>query len=109
MIVYGISTCALTKRAIRTLEDAGRDVTFRDVRTDPMSDDEWAELITEFGDHLVDRKSPDWRGLSDWLKNSETEAQLAAKPKLMTRPVIRDGDAFHLGWDEAVRAAVTTA
>ncbi|WP_107496525.1 ArsC/Spx/MgsR family protein [Thalassobius sp. I31.1] len=108
MIVYGISTCALTKRAIRTLEEAGRDVDFRDVRADPMSDDEWAELIAEFGDRLVDRKSPDWRGLSDWLKNSEAEAQLAAKPKLMTRPVIRDGDVFHLGWDEAVQAAITT-
>ena len=103
MIVYCINTCALTKRAIRTLEDAGRDVTFRDVRADPMSDDEWAGLIVEFGDRLVDRKSTDWRALSDWLKNSEAEAQIIAQPKVMTRPVIRDQDRFYLGWDEAVQ------
>ncbi len=108
MIVYGISTCALTKRAIKTLEDAGRDVSFRDVRSDPMSDAEWAELLVEFGDRLVDRKSPDWRGLNEWLKNSDADAQLAAKPKLMTRPVIRDGDAFHIGWDDSVQAAILT-
>lgn len=105
MIVYGINTCALTKRAIRTLQDAGRDVTFRDVRADPMSDDEWAGLIVEFGDRLVDRKSTDWRALSDWLKNSEAEAQLSAKPKLMVRPVIRDGEKYFLGWDDATMAA----
>ena len=105
MIVYGINTCALTKRAFRTLEDAGRDVTFRDVRADPMSDDEWAGLIVEFGDRLVDRKSTDWRALSDWLKNSEAEAQLAAKPKLMVRPVIRDGEKYFLGRDDATIAA----
>ncbi|WP_039019020.1 arsenate reductase family protein [Halocynthiibacter namhaensis] len=106
MIVYGISTCALTKRAIKTLEDAGREVAFRDVRADPMSDDEWAALLLEFGDRLVDRKSSDWRALNEWLKNSDADAQLAAKPKLMTRPVIQDGDAFHLGWDDAVQAAL---
>lgn len=71
-----------------------------------MSEAEWAELIAEFGDRLVDRKSMDWRGLNDWLKHSETEAQLAAKPKLMARPVIHDGSKFYLGWDETVQAAL---
>lgn len=88
------------------MEAAGNTVTFRDVRAEPLSEVELAELITEFGDRLVDRKSTDYRALNDWLKNSEAEAQIAAKPKVMTRPVIRDGNILHLGWDDAVEAAL---
>jgi arsenate reductase-like glutaredoxin family protein len=65
-----------------------------------------ADLITEFGDRLVDRKSNDYRALNDWLKNSEAEAQISAQPKVMARPVIRDQDAFYLGWGEAVQKAL---
>jgi hypothetical protein len=46
--------------------------------------------------------SNDYRALNDWLKNSEAE-QISAKPKVMTRPVIRDGDTLYLGWDEATK------
>jgi len=106
MIIYGLNTCATCQKARKALEAAGRDVNFRDVRAEPLSEAELAELIAEFGDRLVDRTSNDWRGLSDWLKHSEAEEQLAAKPKLMTRPVIRDGDAFYLGWDETVQEAL---
>ena len=103
MMIYGLNTCAMSQKARKALEAAGKDVSFRDVRAEPLSEAEWAVLIAEFGDRLVDRTSNDWRALNDWLKNSEAEQQLAAQPKLMTRPVIRDGDAYYLGWDEAVQ------
>ena len=69
---------------------------------------ELADLIVEFGDRLVDRTSNDYRALNDWLKNSEAEAQISAKPKVMARPVIRDGDTYYLGWDDAVQKALLT-
>lgn len=106
MIVYGLHTCAKSQNACKALEAAGKEVDFRDIREQPLTEAELAELIAEFGDRLVDRTTNDWRSLTDWLKHSEAEAQLAAKPKLMTRPVIRDGDVFYLGWDEAVREAL---
>ncbi len=106
MIIYGLNTCALCQRARKTLEAAGKDVTLRDIRADPLSEAELDALIQEFGDRLVDRKSNDYRGLNDWLKNSEAEAQIAAQPKVMTRPVIRDGDALFLGWDDSVQSAL---
>lgn len=109
MILYGLSTCSVCQRALKELEAAGKDVTFRDVRADPLSEDELAVLIVEFGDRLVDRRSNDYRALNDWLKNSEADAQIAAKPKVMARPVIRDRDAFYLGWDEAVKDALLAA
>jgi len=106
MIIYGLNTCTTCQKARKALEADGKDVTFRDIRADPLSEAELAELIAEFGDRLVDRTSNDYRGLNDWLKNSEAEAQISAKPKLMARPVIRDGDTLYLGWDGAVQQAL---
>jgi hypothetical protein len=54
----------------------------------------------------VDRKSNDYRALSDWLKNSEAEAQISAQPKVMVHPAILDRNVFYLGWDEAVQKAL---
>lgn len=106
MILYGIPTCDTCKKALKALEAAGRDVSFRDIRAEPLSEAEWSELIAEFGTNLVNTKSTTWRGLSDWMKHSEADAQLAAHPTLMKRPVIRDEDRLYLGWDEDVQAAL---
>lgn len=106
MIVYGIATCDTCKKALKALQAADVAVTFRDVRADPLSATEIDELITEFGDQIINKSSTTWRGLSDWLRNSEPEAQLAAQPTLMKRPVIRDGEALFLGWGDEVQAAV---
>lgn len=106
MIIYGIPTCDTCKKALKALEAGGRDVTFRDIRAEPLSEAEWSELIAEFGTNLVNTKSTTWRGLSDWMKHSEADAQLAAHPTLMKRPVIRDEDRLYLGWDEDVQSAL---
>ena len=109
MIIYGLNTCATCQKARKALETNGREVSFRDIRAEPLSEAELSDLIAEFGDQLVDRKSNDYRALNDWLKNSEAEAQISAKPKVMARPVIRDGDLLYLGWDEAVQKALLSA
>ncbi|MDX2485101.1 MAG: glutaredoxin domain-containing protein [Pseudodonghicola sp.] len=106
MMIYGLNTCAVCQKARKALEAGGKEVSFRDIRADPLSEAELAELIAEFGDRLVDRTSNDYRGLNMWLKNSEAEAQIAAQPKVMARPVIRDRDKLYLGWDETVQNAV---
>ena len=106
MMIYGLNTCAICQKARKALEAEGKEVIFRDVRAEPLSEAELAELIAEFGDRLVDRKSNDYRALNDWLKNSEAEAQISARPKVMARPVIRDQEVLYLGWDEAVQRAL---
>jgi len=106
MILYGISTCDTCKKAIKALEAAGHAVTFRDVRATPLGDDEIAKLVGEFGDRLINKQSTTYRGMSDWLKASDTEEQIKAQPTVMKRPVIDTGAKWHLGWDEAVQAAV---
>lgn len=106
MIIYGLSTCDTCKKARKALEAAGHEVTFRDVRADPLTPAEIDEFVQAFGDAIVNRSSTTWRGLSDWLRASDTESQIAAQPTLMKRPVIRSDSGLHLGWDPGVQAKV---
>ncbi len=106
MIVYGISTCDTTKKAIKALERAGHAVSFRDVRSDPMTSAEIDRLVTEFGDRLINKQSTTYRGFSDFLRVSDPEAQIAAQPSVMKRPVIEHEGKFWLGWDAPVQTAL---
>lgn len=106
MILYGIPTCDTCKKAQKALVAAGHSVTFRDVRADPLTEAERDEFITEFGDRIINRASTTYRGLSDWMRASEADAQLAAHPTLMKRPVIRMDEALYLGWKADVQDAL---
>lgn len=106
MILYGIPTCDTCKKALKALEGAGHAVSFRDIRKDPLSEAEIARLVIEFGDRLINKTSTTYRGFNDFLKASEPEAQIAAQPTVMKRPVIEDGERFYLGWDDAVQSAL---
>jgi len=105
MILYGIPTCDTCKRALKTLERAGHEVTFRDIRKDPLSDAEIAEIVGEFGAEAVNTQSTTYRSFSDFLKASEPEAQIKAQPPVMKRPVIK-ADRWYIGWDAATEAAL---
>src|SRR5262245_27116652 len=102
MIVYGLATCDSTKAALKALKRAGKDATFRDIRAEPLSPAEIEEIIAEFGDRSVNKQSTTYRGFSPFLRESQPEAQIAAQPTVMKRPVIRDGRTWYLGWDEEV-------
>ena len=105
MILYGIATCDTCKKAQKALVAAGHDVTFRDVRAEPLSAAEIDAFIAEFGTKIINTQSTTYRGLSDWMKASEADAQLREHPALMKRPVIRDGARLTLGWDDAIAAS----
>lgn len=107
MILYGISTCDTCKKALKALTNVGREVTFRDVRAEPLSEAEIAGIVAEFGSRAVNTQSTTYRAFGDFLKASEPEAQIAAQPAVMKRPVIQDGDRWYLGWDPAIEAALT--
>ena len=106
MILYGISTCDTCKKALKALEAAGREVTFRDIRAEPLSEAEIDKIVMEFGDRAVNKQSTTYRGFNDFLKASDPEAQIAAQPAVMKRPVIDADGKFYLGWDDPVQAAL---
>lgn len=104
MILLGISTCDTCKKAVKALQAAGHDVTFRDIRAEPLTTAQIFEIVTEFGDRAINKSSTTYRGFSDFMKMSEPEAQIAAQPAVMKRPVIRKGAEWHIGWDDSVQA-----
>jgi arsenate reductase-like glutaredoxin family protein len=101
MILYGIPTCETCKKAMKALQAAGKAVTFRDVRVNPLSREEVEAIVHHFGSKAVNQQSTTYRAFNTFLKASEPEAQIMAQPTVMKRPVIRDGDRWFLGWDNA--------
>lgn len=106
MILYGIPTCDTCKKAIKALEAAGQSVQFRDVRKDPLSEAEIDTIVGEFGDRVINKTSTTYRAFNDFLKVSDPEAQIAAQPAVMKRPVIHTEGKWYLGWDQAVQDAL---
>jgi arsenate reductase-like glutaredoxin family protein len=107
MILYGIPTCDTCKKALKALQAAGKEVVFRDIRTNPLSQVEVAAIVHHFGARAVNQQSTSYRGFTAFLKASDPEAQIMAQPTAMKRPVIRDGERWYLGWDSATEAALT--
>lgn len=105
LTLWGLKTCDTCRKALNALPGA----TFRDVRAEPLREAEIAELLGEFGEALVNRASTTWRGLSEAERALPPVELLARYPTLMKRPVIQAGEAWHLGWGPAVRAALGVA
>lgn len=102
--LYGLKACDTCRKAAKEMESAGRSVTFRDVRAEPLDAGTIARLLDVFGDALVNRRSTTWRGLSDAERQANGADLLATHPTLMKRPVIEDGGHLTLGWDRSVAA-----
>jgi Spx/MgsR family transcriptional regulator len=103
MILYGIPTCDTCRKARKALEAAGQDVTFRDLRADPLAPEDIARFHATFGDKLLNRASTTWRGLDEATRAQPVAELLAAHPTLIKRPII-EGEALTLGWDKAAQA-----
>ena len=107
MILYGIPTCDTCKKALKALQAASKEVTFRDVRAEPLTLAEIEAILHEFGDRAVNKQSTTYRAFNDYLKASDPEAQITAQPTVLKRPIIQNGTSWHLGWDSATEAALT--
>lgn len=106
MILYGLPTCDTCRRAQKTLERAGHAVTFRDIRSQPLTPAEIEAIVARFGDAAINRQSTTYRSFGEFLRAADPEAQIAAQPAVMKRPVIQDGEAWYIGWDAATEAAL---
>jgi arsenate reductase (glutaredoxin) len=83
---------------MQKLEVAGNKITLRYVRGKPLTAADLAEFFVKLCDRLQDRTTNGYRALNASLKNSEANAQILSKPKVIARPVIGDDDRFNLGW-----------
>lgn len=102
--VIGITNCNTIKKTKEWL--AGNDIsyTFRDVKKDPLSPNELAELVMRAGlDTLVNRRGRKWRmlGLADKeLTDNDLFEVLLEHQTIIRRPVLRRGEAVLVGFDE---------
>lgn len=105
--ILGLSTCDTTKLALKTLTQKGTPALLRDIRAEPLTDQEIDRIVMEFGDRAVNKQSTTYRGFSAFLRESEPEAQIKAQPAVMKRPVITDGTSWTLGWTPEIEARWT--
>lgn len=102
--ILGLATCDTTKAALKALTQKGVAARLRDIRAEPLTEAEIARIVMEFGDRAVNRQSTTYRGFGAFLRESEPEAQIAAQPSVMKRPVITDGTVWTLGWTPEIEA-----
>lgn len=107
--IYGLGHCSTCQKAIAELQGVGWTVNFRDVKDAPLDDADWQRMIADFGDKLVNRASLTWRGMSQDERSQTPLQMLSAKPSLMKRPAIVEGDKRLLGWTANVKRALGVA
>ena len=100
MIIYGIKTCDSCKKALKALPEAQ----FQDIRAEPLTRDQLALFLSEFGDALLNTRSTTWRGLDEAARMAAPIDLLLSHPTLMKRPVITDGTRMTLGWSKETQA-----
>lgn len=102
MVILGIPTCDTCRKARAALPDA----TFRDIRKDPLSEDECAAIHAAFGDAAVNRASSTWRALSVAERERPIPDLIAAHPTVLKRPVFHAEGQWLQGWTDATREAL---
>lgn len=106
MHLYGLKTCDSTRKALKTLREAGEEVTYIDVREDGVPEDVLGWFLVAFGDDLINRRSTTWRTLSQEAREQDAATLILAHPTVMKRPVIHTDQDFHLGWGKDVQRAL---
>jgi len=96
--MLGIPNCDTVKKARQFLERHGVAYRFRDIRAEPLGEQDWRALVgQDRTGRLVNLRSPSFRetGMAAAGLTPEIAVQvLIAKPTAMKRPVILDGDSL---------------
>ena len=107
MKLFGLKNCDSCKKALKEITNAGKNIEFIDIRSDPILPKMIEGWLDQHGDTvLVNRKSTTWRNLSDADRRSSVSVLLQAHPTLIKRPVILADDQSYVGWNASVKSAL---
>lgn len=106
LTLYGLAHCSTCQKAQAALEEHGWTVDFRDVQGAPLSEEERARMVSEFGEKIINRASLTWRAMSESERAADPVEMMGAKPSVMKRPAIVAGDRRLLGWTANVKRAL---
>ena len=105
LTMLGIPNCDTVKKARRYLEAHGIAFQFRDIRKQPLSEDDWRNLLAQDAEgRLINTRGPSFRKLG--LQAAELDGTgklgvLVNQPAAMKRPVmVRDGTLLSIGFSE---------
>jgi len=109
LTLYGLKNCDSCKKALKALQSAGREVSFKDVRLDGISKARLEEWLAALGrDKLLNTRSTTWRGLGEDERKVERDEDvidlLEKYPTLVKRPVIEYDGQVYVGWSKMEQA-----
>ncbi len=102
--LYGVPTCQKIRKTKALLEQLNVEYEFVNVKKNPISESELRTIVQQLGlDKVVNSKGPTYRklGLKDKNLNDEELFQILLKEQgMITRPLIKKGDRYWIGFDE---------
>ena len=102
--VYGIKNCNKIRDTLQWLKEHEIEHTFYDLKKEPLTREELDEFVHRIGlDVLLNKKGMKWRqlGLKDQeLDDNQLFDQLLEHQTMMKRPVLINGEAILVGYDE---------
>ncbi|MEX2601938.1 MAG: arsenate reductase family protein [Balneolaceae bacterium] len=102
--LYGIKNCNKIRDAKSWLEHNGVGYIFVDLKKEPLGREELAEAVRKVGlDVLINKRGMKWRQLGlakQELSEEELFEQLLEHQTMIKRPLLIDGEAILVGYDE---------
>ena len=99
--VYGIKNCDTVKKALKYLSSNDVAYEFIDYRVNPISKNEFQNMIKEVGlEVLINKRSTTYRMLTDSEKDNINYELISKYPTLIKRPVLIKGDKIMVGYSE---------
>ena len=87
--IFGIKNCDNCRKAQKYY--SGKGFLFIDVRSNDFSEIDLNDLISIFGNKLINQKSKTWRDLPSSCKELKINEIIKQFPTVMKRPAILDG------------------
>jgi len=102
--IYGIKNCNKIRNTIKWLEEHETDYKFVDVKKDPIKKEKLADLVNKLGlDAVINKRGMKWKQLGlakEELSEEELFDKLAEHQTMIKRPLLVDGEAAIIGYDE---------
>ena len=109
LTVYGITSCDTCRKALKWLDEHGREYRWHDLRVDGLEREAIERWLTAVGaDELVNRRSTTWRGLDESARAAAADTDGAIDlmldhPTLIKRPLFVAEGQVLVGFNAAVR------
>jgi len=99
--IYGIKNCDTVKKALKYLSSNEIDFDFIDFRVNPISKNEFQNMIEKVGlEVLINKRSTTYRLLTDSEKDNVNFELILKYPTLIKRPVMIQDSKILVGFSE---------